>query len=189
MIASTKYLDLETKGYSQKGQFLRTTPKNAQKQIKALSLRQKEPKAEQVVQDLQVDILGPRVEVAAQDHEEAEPMAFVACDRETYQLEDIVRVVFGATQAGWVYLFTIEPDGSKELLKKQEVSGENIYQLKAQATPPSGTQALMAVYSEYPEVETKSLPAFADQTKTKGLSLIEPEQPPYAVYRFHITEN
>lgn len=189
MIASTRYLDLNTKQYSSKGRFLSTSQEVAAQQIKALRLRVKPEEAEQVVKDLQVDILGPRIEVSGRQSEPDEAIPFIACDREDYRLGDLVRVVFGANQPGWVHLYTVEPSGERYLLKEQEVSGQTIYELKARAEHPAGKHALLAVYSQEPEIETKAVPAFEAQTQTKGLRLIQPERPPYAIYRFHIFEH
>jgi len=192
-VATTKYIDLSTEKYSKTGDFLTSTPEEAEAQIKALRIRAREKKKEQFVRELALNIIGspsrPVVPVpsptgtASPTHR---AIPFISCDREAYRIGDIVRVAFGADRPGWVHIYTVEPDGKSSLLKKQAVSGKEIYHLSARADSPTGRHSLVAVYAKDADFKSKSIPGMGTGAGTKGLALIEPNQPPYAVYRFQI---
>ena len=189
MVGSTRYLNLSTDGYKKSGDFLTATPAFAESQIKSLRIRTTEKEEQPVVKELSVHITGkPRaVMVPRTAPSEDGPMAFISCDREAYRMGDRVRVAFGADRPGWVHVYVLEPDGKSALLKKQAVSGKEVYHMTAKAQSSTGAHSLVAVFSETAEPDTtKSIPGLRGETATKGLSLVSPEQPPYAVYRFYI---
>ena len=186
MVGSTRYLTLNTKGYKKSGDFFTATPEFAESQIKSLRIRTTDKEEQPVVKELSVRITGKPHTVSVPTIE-APPMAFISCDREAYRMGDRVRVAFGADRPGWVHVYVLEPDGKSALLKKQAVSGKEVYHMTAKAQSPMGSHALVAVFSETEAPDTtKSIPGLKGETETKGLSLVSEEQPPYAVYRFQI---
>lgn len=188
MVASTRYLNLSADGYEKSGDFFTTTPEFADHRIKSLRFPTARKKEQPVVKELSLRITGkPRTKTVPRPLAIREgPMAFISCDREAYRLEDRVRVAFGADRPGWIYVYLLEPGGKSALFKKQAVSGKKVYHMTAKAKSPTGHHTLMAVFSESAELDSKNIPVPETGFQSKGLSLVSPEQPPYAVYRFHI---
>ena len=192
MLASTRYLELKAESYRKFRGFFVLPPEAAGARIKALGVRGPGGKGGRVVKELTIRIVAPVTAPAAPlptpiaPYQAPRAMAFVSCDRETYRVGDRVRVIYGADRPGWIHLHTVGPDGSRTLLKKERVSGKEIYHLTARAERPSGRHALVAAYSEGANPGTRSFPLMPGEKGTKGLSLIPPDQPPLAVCRFNI---
>lgn len=190
MVASTKYLDLDKDRYTKAGPFRTMSQKQAETQLKTLRIRTAEDKTEKVVKEINLRIQpGPEAEFVGQTEQgrdEDSAMVFISCDQEAYHSGDLVRIAYGASESGWVYLYYVEPDGQKNLLTKKEVDKDKVNYVRARAERPFGKHALVAMFSDSKGMKDKDLPTEVSDLAAKGLSLVEPEQPPYAVYRFRI---
>jgi hypothetical protein len=204
MVASTKYIPLQTARYNKSGDFFTATPDVADDQIKALRLRPRDPQESQrITYDLTLQISGssgavpvPRPGVVGRPGggnspppaQGQRPIVFLSSDRDVYRLGERVQVVFGADQPGWIYLYTHEPGGKTVFLKKEQISGKGLHRLNARAERPAGEHALVAVFGKQGSQgpKEKSVDDFLDRGESKGLRLETPETPPYAVLKFRI---
>lgn len=74
-------------------------------------------------------------------------LAFVRMDRAEYRLGDRFRIVFGATEDGYVHVFLREPDGDLVRLLEREVQANRLYEEPGTITDPTGHQQMVAIYS------------------------------------------
>jgi hypothetical protein len=72
----------------------------------------------------------------------------VTTDRVNYKVGQAMSITFGATQAGFVHLFVVYPDGTSERVLTRAVQANVPQVLDAQADSPSGRQMLLAAYSK-----------------------------------------
>ena len=184
-VASTKKIDLNTGQYEKSGTFMTTTPEIMTKDLKSIRMRPVED-AEQVANEMTLTVVGQAAQ--AQPKPKAEAAAFVSSDKTEYKLGDPVKILFGADKKGWIYLYTMEPDGKKVFLKKQAIDGERFYRIKAEAATPQGKHKLIAVYSKDGKVDQTKAGASVSGLQEKGLVLVEDKPLPYAVYPFTITK-
>ncbi len=183
VVAATRYMDLDQAFAHKSGSFSATTAREAQYQVKALHLRPAAQKQQQIVQELDVPIVGAAA-VPAPGVDQ--PIVFVSCERDTYQLGQPVRIVFGADRRGWVSLFALNTQGRYDLLKTQAVDGDRIYRLTARADRPTGKQALVAVYSaEAGRAAQAPPPVDGYGAAVKGLTL-DTDRPPHALFSFSV---
>ncbi|MEW6267259.1 MAG: DUF4384 domain-containing protein [Thermodesulfobacteriota bacterium] len=191
MVASTAWLELDHKKYTKSGGFFTGQAVDMEAEAKSLVVRGL--KKDVVSSEVDVVIVGsgpapqagsaaPPVQAPAGSPTPAAP--FVSTDKIEYKVGDKLKITFGADKKGYVYLVLVEPDGTRQVLKKQEVSGENIYQVQGLATAPAGRQTLFAVYDESGElgdVDRLKLPV-AGEVKDKGILLLNEKERPYAAY-------
>lgn len=103
---------------------------------------------------------------------------FIATSRQHYKVDEKINIVYGADRKGVVKLYLIEPGGKRQILHEQDVDGNSIYALTAQATEPIGSHQLIAEY----ENPGKS-------QYNKGLEMLSPttSNRPQSVYHFEIS--
>jgi hypothetical protein len=191
MVASTRYLQMDKGLYDKSGPFMTASAQQGRAQVKELSVRAAREKAGKVSKEVNIRIQpSPMSEFSSQQAgsgSRTDDMVFVSCNQESYRIGDSVRVAFGASRSGWVHLYYVEPNGERSLLTRQQVETDTVNYIRARAESPAGRHALVAVYSKGRSLQGKELPENMGELAAKGLSLEEPEQPPYAVYRFQIT--
>jgi hypothetical protein len=212
MVASTKWLELDAGKFTKSGDFYSTDAGRAEYEAKALEVRSSESGKNAVTKEIALKIEGPVAEavppapVAVVDTQKATP--FVATDKNLYLLGDHMKIVYGADREGFVYLFYVEPDGKPVLLKKQPVNGKDIYNVQAKASEPAGNHILFALFDAKGDLNTNAVnldmqaasgpqvvvmdvsaggsPKTGD--KDKGIQLLEPETPPFALYQINIQQ-
>lgn len=74
-------------------------------------------------------------------------LPFVRMDRTDYRLGDRFRLVFGATEDGYVHVFLREPDGDLVRLVEREVRANRAYEETGTITDPAGPQRMVVRYS------------------------------------------
>ncbi len=74
-------------------------------------------------------------------------LPFVRMDRAEYRLGDRFRLVFGATEDGYVHVFLREPDGGLVRLLEREVRANRAYEETGTITEPAGPQRMVVRYS------------------------------------------
>jgi hypothetical protein len=192
LVANPKPLNFDTSRYQKSGDFLEGDAETLDNQVKALRIRtRQEENREPVVKQLQLVIKDKGARgigiPGGDDGSHSKPIVFVSADQSSYGLGEDVRMVFGASQPGWVHLYAVEPQGRRSLLKSQQVSGEKVYRLTARAERPIGEHALVAIYGDDEKAREKVLDLLDQDSSPKGLRLVE-EEGPVAVYRFQIHE-
>lgn len=209
MVASRKKLDLDFGSYVRFKDFFQTKSETMIKDLKALSIRPRQEKADMVMLETEVIVKSPEGEAsdllseapaatpqepAARAEEStaraASVATFVSSDKTTYGLGDMMKLTYGADEPGVVYLYMITPDGKQEFLLKQRVDGKRFYQQKARVTEPIGEHALYAVYDKQGDLDENSvaLPATLGKTAEKGLALIDETRPEhFSKYSFTVT--
>ena len=103
------------------------------------------------------------------------PVAFVSTARQTYRIGDIVKILYGADQAGTVTLYIVEPSGKREEVLQTNVDGKKIYKLTARSSAPHGDHKLIAEFA-------------TGSNASKGLVLPVGAGQHRAVYQFKIVE-
>ncbi|MEW6267487.1 MAG: DUF4384 domain-containing protein [Thermodesulfobacteriota bacterium] len=182
MIASTTKLNLDTAGYAKSGDFLSTAAADLETQVKALSLRPAQPGQQTLTQEFELVIAGPdRKPPAPAAQAGSGATAFVSTDRTKYKVGERIKITYGADKAGFVYLFQVDPQGKKSLLKKQAVNGQGFLQETGQADAPAGRHAVIAVYDETGDLD-------AGEMMSKGIRLFEEKPRPHAVYQLEIVD-
>ena len=104
-----------------------------------------------------------RGEPARPDPAAAGPLTFVKMDRADYRIGDSFRLVFGATEDGFVHVFLREPNGDVVRVLDRPVAANRLYHETGAITAPAGRQRMMAVYTK----DGRASPAFA----AKGVTL------------------
>jgi len=190
MLASTKKLDIRMEKYTKSGNFFTSEASEVEEEVKSLSIRSRKKKAQKVSTEISLVIIGEgeRSRTAPPPQERAPRgiSAFVSSDRTDYRAGDTMKISFGADKKGFVYLFSVEPDGRRTLLKKQAVSGREFYQVRAEAALPAGEHSLVVMYDEQGDLNKNSakLPDFSGGTKE--IRLIDDRPEAYAVYHLRI---
>ncbi len=187
MVASRKYIALDTARFRDVGDFSTTSTKDLEQAFadKGIGVRDENTARRQ---DVVVTDIGLRIHMESQ-HEAAEtPQAvtFVSTDKTRYREGEKVRIIFGADRRGWVHLYTIEPSGGYTLLTRRKVDGKILYELSARAQSPFGAHALVAAYSETEGFDEGHLISAASRADFgKGLSL-DDDQTAMAIRRFRV---
>lgn len=123
------------------------------------------PRADAVVRQVAFTVRGeparPRPDPAA-----AGPLTFVKMDRGDYRIGEPFRLVFGATEDGFVHVFLREPNGNVVRVLDRPVAANRLYHETGAITAPAGRQRMMAVYTK----DGRASPAFA----AKGVALDRP---------------
>jgi len=192
MLASTEKLDMKLEKYTKSGNFFTSDAPQIEQEVKSLRIRPKKKEARKVTREISLVILGEgrrsgRVPPPAETPPPAERQrvsAFVSSDRTAYRAGEIMKISFGADKKGFVYLFSIEPDGRRTLLTKQAVSGQKFYQVAGRATLPGGKHSLVAVYDERGNLNPGAIPL---PGSGKGIELID-RPGSYAVYHLTVYE-
>lgn len=178
MVASQKKLNFNPGSYVRLKDSYQAKADVILKDLKALSIRPQEEKADTVMLEAQVIVVGPGASKpeagssgasarARTAGNETAAMAFIAADRKDYKVGDELKMTYGADQPGQVSVYLVEPSGKKTLLKKQDVDGEHFYKIKAEVTRPAGEHTLLAVYGKEPAKGEAGADA------KKGLSVID----------------
>ncbi len=199
MVASRKKLDLNFGSYVRFKDFHQAKADVMIKDLKALSVRPRQEKADMVIRETQIIVVGPDGVKPEPGDQVSDPaptppvsaeeavVAFISADRTSYELGDTMKLSFGADAPGFVYLYLIEPKGKHTFMKKQEVDGKRFYQEKARVTKPSGEHVLVAVYDKEGDLDIGAFTPPSSAVKHKGLELIaEPQF--YASYSFTVKE-
>ncbi|RLC22235.1 MAG: hypothetical protein DRI57_00315 [Deltaproteobacteria bacterium] len=195
MLASTEKLDIKLEKYAKSGNLFASEAFQIEQEVKSLRVRSKKKETQKVTRELSLVILGDgrrsgRVPPPANTPpgERQRVSAFVSSDRTGYRAGDTMKISFGADKEGFVYLFSIEPDGRRTLLTKQAVTGHKFYQVAGRATLPGGEHSLIAVYNERNDLNADDirLPNFGQ--KSKGIELLGDWPESYAVYHLNVTQ-
>ncbi len=98
-------------------------------------------------------------------------LPFVRMDRADYRLGDRFRLVFGATEDGYVHVFLREPDGDLVRVLEREVRANRAYEETGTITEPAGPQRMVVLFSRDGRLPTTSAAAF----DAKGVALDRPQ--------------
>jgi len=167
---------------------------------KALRVRSRESRAEQVTKEFSLIITGEGREEGRDRREGRDPLegisgrsepgvsTFLSTDRTEYRAGDTVVITYGADRKGFVHLYSVEPDGKRKYLATRPVSGDKFHQLKAEAMPPGGGHQLVAVYDEDEKPDASAAKALPTGEQTKDIRLIDDGPESYAVYHLRVYE-
>ncbi len=98
-------------------------------------------------------------------------LPFVRMDRADYRLGERFRLVFGATEDGYVHLFLREPDGDLVRVLEREVRANRAYEETGTITEPAGPQRMVVVFSRDGRLPANGAAAF----DAKGVALDRPQ--------------
>lgn len=99
-------------------------------------------------------------------------IAFLAANRDRVRVGERLRVVFGADRQGYVHLLVINPGGGHTALVRQETDGRTLQSVETFAEAPTGDHALVAVYTQGPELDPALLDGVRNRGQDKGLRLV-----------------
>lgn len=105
---------------------------------------------------------------------------FVTTDRVNYKLGQAMSITFGATQAGYVHLFVVYPDGTSERVLTRAVQANVPQVLDAQADSPSGRQMLLAAFSKTRNLDDGFISTATSEDAArseKGVRIVSPRPP------------
>jgi hypothetical protein len=199
MLASTRYLDIDTARYKQAGDFFSAKIAEVENQFEAKGIRIRGPQRRQqpagtVVKELDIQIaghLGGRRDArtsAGGGEMTGQPTVFVSTRKDQYLTGEKVQITFGADQQGWVHLYTADPQGVYSLLTRAAVNGRELRQVTARAEAPAGDHALVAVYTQDRRFNERLLDDIEDNGATKDLRLIGDNAIPFAVRHIRIED-
>lgn len=187
MVASRKYIALNTARFRDVGDFSTTSTKDLEQAFadKGVRIRDENTARRQdvVVTDIELHIhQGSRHQAA----KTPQAVTFVSTDKTRYREGERVRIVFGADRPGWVHLYTFEPGGGYALLTHKKVDGKTLNELTARAQSPLGAHILVAAYSEAEDFNEGRLSSAVSRGDfDKGLSL-DDDQSAIAMRRFRV---
>lgn len=154
LIASTRWLDLDftrrVSANSDKAMTFKAASLDEAFQEKGIRIerdgdRSASGDANTVVLQKAFDVSGESLSSGAPPS--AGALAFVRMDRADYRIGERFRLLFGATEDGYVHVFLREPSGDLVRLLEREVSADRIYEEQGTITEPSGRQGMLAFYS------------------------------------------
>ncbi len=196
MVASTRYIDIDTARFKPVGDFAKTSTKGLEDAFASKGIRIRDnrtkPQSDVLVHELDVRITGSRYNLvddrpAGGDRQgDAGAVTFVSTAKNRYREGEKVRVVFGANKSGWVHLYTIEPGGGYSLLKRQKVDGKEVNQVTARAEAPYGPHTLVAAFSKGKDFDAAILDEYDSDRRDKALTLIAPRPVAIAVQRIWV---
>lgn len=212
MLASLRPLDVKLENLTRRGDFWSVEQRAWERELEAKGIRIRDPEPTPpdtgrdkpgtgrdkpatgtVVREFSVRIVGAEAAPAPEPPRagtETGAAVFVTTARERYAAGERVGIVYGADRAGWVHVYTIEPDGKRSLLTRARVDGRGLQRATARAEAPVGRHTLLAVYSPDEHLDEGRLPRpDADAaTSGKGLRLESGDGLPYGLHRFWIDE-
>lgn len=196
VVASTKYIDMNSAKFKAAGKFSVARTKDLEGLFadKGIRIRTNTDRVESqhgmVVRNIDLRIRGERFVTEDDNNQSAgakAPIAFLATSKSRYRTGERLRVVFGASQKGWMHLYTIEPSGSTSLLTSRKVDGKGVESVLARAESPLGRHTLVAAYTKGKEFDDAILDDVAEDRFSKALSLVSEEAATLAVKHFRIT--
>jgi len=158
-VASAKKVDIDPMKLSAKGgDFVETKASDLEGAFEAKGIRIRDAAQPEgvVVKRLEVKILG-KGERAGSDAAPIHATVFVNTPKERYQEGERMHIVYGADAPGWVHLYVVEPDGTRSLLKRQAVKGNEQLRVTARAEAPYGQHKLVVAYSKGEEFDETAL--------------------------------
>jgi hypothetical protein len=187
MVASSKYIALNTARFRDVGDFSTTSTKDLEQAFadKGIRVRDEDTARRQdvVVTDIELRIL----EGSVGDAENTpQAVTLVSTDKSRYREGERVRIVFGADRPGWVHLYTIEPSGGYALLTRSKVDGKTLNTLSARAQSPLGSHTLVAFYSEGERFDEGRLSGVASQGRGSKRVSLDDDQTAMAIRRFRV---
>lgn len=198
VVASKKYFEWNTDGYTSLGNMLSVDMKQFEQQLKALHYRADEKpnasapvaKPEALIVKKIVLVIEPKQGGSAMPAPAAneKPVVFVSTDKMNYAIDDTVQIVVGATHAGWVSVFAVDEKEQVSLLKQIELGGPTFQRFNAVVAGPAGYQGIIAVYSD-----TATLPDLGGliedikPTRQKGLVIVDKRPINAAVRQIKVT--
>ncbi|MDE0206754.1 MAG: DUF4384 domain-containing protein [Candidatus Tectomicrobia bacterium] len=193
MVASTKYLPVESKWYRRGADFYvgKTADLEQDWAGKGIHVRGPNKTRDQkvLVKTVMVQIDSDSPPVPA-----SHVWLTTSGNRQDYALGDPIEAVFGAGQDGWIHLYVVEPNGQYNRLRSYAVEENQAYRAKGIAADPAGKHALVAVYSEDDKplaqlaTSTERGLSLLDDAASKGVELVDDEPALMAVYRFRISD-
>lgn len=172
VVASAKKVDIDPMKLSAKGgDFVETKAADLEGAFEAKGIRIRDAAQPEgvVVKRLEVKILG-KGERAASEDAAAQATVFVNTPRERYQEGERMHIVYGADAPGWVHLYVVEPDGTRSLLKRQAVKGNEQLKVSARAEAPYGKHLLVVAYSKGEEFDEAALDRLSRGRETKDVT-------------------
>lgn len=173
IVASTKKVDIDPMKLSTKGgDFVETKVADLEDSFEAKGIRIRDSQSAQpegvVVKRLEVKILGKGERVIG-DAAAALTTVFVNTPKARYQEGERMHIVYGADAPGWVHLFVVEPDGTRSLLTRQQVKGNEQLKVGARAEAPYGQHKLVAVHSKTEEFDESALDRLGERRDAKDI--------------------
>lgn len=192
MLASTRKMNINFKGYSKSGNFFTAAATEVEEESKALHIRSKKKKAQQVTCELNLSIVDPdhgtgiATEESSATATTSRVSAFISSDRTRYIPGDTITITYGADNKGYVHLYVVTPDGGYSFLKTRKVSGDKFYQEKARAALPGGEHQLIAIYDQNPTAPKDGPGSLLTGEKGKDINLIGNQPETYAIYYLNV---
>ena len=150
MLASTEELEIPKTMYKPSGIYYAARSDALQRMIQSLY---NHPQNGQVVyKEVLLTIHDPNHETAQQiiskktHHKLNDIAVFVSSNQRYYEINDNIKITFGADHAGVVTLLLMNHKGDQSILKMQRVSGYQFYQVNAIAISPPGDYFIVALY-------------------------------------------
>lgn len=175
LVASTRWLDVDLERLGTVEQM------DAAFAAKGIGIREDRPRTEGIV----IRHLPVRIEGAAAAAPADDTLVFARMDRDEYRIGERFRLVYGATESGWLQVYVHEPDGAPVRLTEQAVDEHRLYEVAGRVTGPAGRHEVRAYFKpgESPGESRQAAGEFA----AKGLVLDDDEQAA-AVYPFTVRQ-
>jgi len=103
-------------------------------------------------------------------HDKNRTAVFISSDKIEYKTNESIKLSYGADNAGFVYVYMINPDGKFRFLKKQKVNGNIFYQTDSYANNISGSYIFVAIYNRFGDINESRLFANGYQMQTNNFN-------------------
>ena len=189
MLASSKYLTWDTKGYTEAGKYMNTSNENFNSQLETLSIRPvkndlKSANKDMIVREILVTIQADKptgsaltLQLSDQQNDPAQkveaplsdtPIVLLSLNKAKYSAGDDAYMAFAADRPGFIHLIIIDAKKRYTELAVQKVNGNQVYRLKAVTAKPKGKHQLIAAWTKEGKLNKNDIP---ELTKSKGKSL------------------
>lgn len=169
VVASAKKVDIDPMKLASKGDFAETKSVDLESSFEAKGIKIRDANAPQaegaVVKRMEVKILGKGERAGADG--DSPVTAFVSTAKDRFQEGERMNIVYGASEPGWVHLYVVDPDGTRSLVKRQQVKGDEQLKISARAEAPFGKHFLVAAFSKTEEFDEAALDRVSDVSARK----------------------
>ena len=186
MVASIKELPLQINKLKKSGIFPYGKFNNLKKRLRVFNKDPLDSESQVKFKEISLIIKGSSISNEnnifnnnSQDH----TGVFISSDRIEYNVNDLIKISFGADKAGFLSLYSFNPLGEITLIKKQPVSGRNFYQIFAEASYPIGQYKVCSIFTTYGQIDQYHIKLYLNKDNT-GIKLSEKDLMPYAIYSY-----